>query len=169
MTSEVAISTSLILVALRTSINESRQIIRRSHFYIENETIELFNIHLHGGLSDAALFEIVSRANEFTQVCSPFIHLLFDNKVKVREDEMNELVEIEDEVPLPIRGGVEGDEGFGKVFISGIQREFLICFQVNALLQAFIGGTRIRSFSLVSDMNYVAQVQFSSINQLLMF
>lgn len=108
-------------------------ILDRSHYYIAHESIELFNAHMHNALSDSAVLEVVSQATEFSQI-------------KVREDEVDELEELEDFSLLAVRGGVLGDDSRGKV---------------NVLLQAYISHAQINSFSLVSDMNYIAQARAS--------
>lgn len=104
----------------------------RSHYYIENETIELVDRFMNGALSDAGIFDLVSQASEFRQI-------------KVREDEVSELELLEEESVLAVKGGVNGEEGYGKV---------------NVLLQAYISGLNLNSFSLISDMNYIAQVHY---------
>ena len=62
--------------------------------------------------------------------------------LKVREDEIEELHSLLDDCPKEVKQGFENTDG-----------------KVNILLQSFISRTFISSFSLVSDFNYVAQVQ----------
>lgn len=61
---------------------------------------------------------------------------------QVREDEISELeVHMIEHCPLPVKGGVENNYG-----------------KINILLQTFISKGFVDSFSLVSDLGYVAQV-----------
>jgi len=61
---------------------------------------------------------------------------------QVREDEISELeVHMIEHCPLPVKGGVENNYG-----------------KINILLQTFISKAFVDSFSLVSDLGYVAQV-----------
>eukprot|EP01127_Copromyxa_protea_P008859 TRINITY_DN2045_c0_g2_i1.p1 TRINITY_DN2045_c0_g2~~TRINITY_DN2045_c0_g2_i1.p1 ORF type:complete len:2126 (-),score=516.29 TRINITY_DN2045_c0_g2_i1:21-6239(-) len=97
-----------------------------SHYYIQYETIELFNSRLNANLTDALILDVVASAGEF-------------QNVMVRDDEQEELRNLEEICPLKIRGGAESKEG-----------------KTNILLQSFIGGTQMNSFSLISDMSYVS-------------
>lgn len=65
--------------------------------------------------------------------------------LQVREDEMTELEEHlhGDCVVFPVKGGVENSYG-----------------KVNILLQTYIARGHVESFSLVSDLAYVAQVSY---------
>lgn len=61
---------------------------------------------------------------------------------QVREDEISELeFHMTENCPLAVKGGVENSYG-----------------KVNILLQTFISKGFVDSFSLVSDLGYVAQV-----------
>ena len=62
---------------------------------------------------------------------------------KVREDEISELEILLGDCWLPVEGGVENSHG-----------------KVNILLQTYISQGTVESFSLVSDLAYVAQVSF---------
>lgn len=74
-------------------------------------------------------------------VISYFRYLLFIF-LKVREEEIPELEKLMSECWLgPIKGGVENEYG-----------------KVNILLQSYISKSQVDSFSLVSDMSYIAQV-----------
>lgn len=99
-----------------------------SHFYIKYNTIETFNEHFNPQGTEADILSIVSKAEEFEQL-------------KVREEEMEELEQMLcSYCQLPAAGGVEN--GYGKV---------------NILLQTYIGRGEVDSFSLISDLSYVAQ------------
>jgi activating signal cointegrator complex subunit 3 len=100
-----------------------------SHYYIQYETVELFSTKLRPNYSDAEIFATVAQSAEF-------------ENIRVREEEMEELDRLESEdCLLDVRGeGVEAREG-----------------KVNVLLQAFVSQASINTFSLVSDMAYVAQ------------
>uniref|UniRef100_A0AAR2KKX3 Activating signal cointegrator 1 complex subunit 3 n=1 Tax=Pygocentrus nattereri TaxID=42514 RepID=A0AAR2KKX3_PYGNA len=99
-----------------------------SHFYIKYNTIETFNELFNAQKTEADILSIVSKAEEFEQV-------------KVREEEMEELETLLCSFcELPAAGGVEN--GYGKI---------------NILLQTYIGRGEVDSFSLISDLAYVAQ------------
>ena len=61
---------------------------------------------------------------------------------KVREDEMSEMDELLTSCRVPVQGGVENTYG-----------------KVNVLLQTYISCNPVESFSLTSDLSYVAQVR----------
>ncbi|XP_031431613.1 activating signal cointegrator 1 complex subunit 3 isoform X2 [Clupea harengus] len=99
-----------------------------SHFYIKYNTIETFNELFSAQKTEADILSIVSKAEEFEQV-------------KVRDEESEELERLLTDVcQLPAAGGVEN--GYGKI---------------NILLQTYIGRGEVDSFSLISDLSYVAQ------------
>ncbi|CAL8248146.1 unnamed protein product [Lota lota] len=99
-----------------------------SHFYIRYNTIETFNELFNSQRTEGDIFSIVSKAEEFEQV-------------KVRDEEMEELEQmLSNYCELPAAGGVEN--GYGKI---------------NILLQTYIGRGEVDSFSLISDLSYVAQ------------
>ncbi|TRY60612.1 hypothetical protein DNTS_007571 [Danionella cerebrum] len=99
-----------------------------SHFYIKYNTIESFNELFNAHNTEADIFSIVSKAEEFEQI-------------KVRDEEMEELEKmLQCFCELPAAGGVEN--GYGKI---------------NILLQTYISRGEVDSFSLVSDLSYVAQ------------
>ncbi|KAG7336122.1 hypothetical protein KOW79_000815 [Hemibagrus wyckioides] len=99
-----------------------------SHFYIKYNTIETFNDLFNAQKTEADILSIVSKAEEFEQV-------------KVRDEELEELEQLLCSFcELPAAGGVEN--GYGKI---------------NILLQTYIGRGEVDSFSLISDLSYVAQ------------
>uniref|UniRef100_A0A4W6ERU2 Activating signal cointegrator 1 complex subunit 3 n=1 Tax=Lates calcarifer TaxID=8187 RepID=A0A4W6ERU2_LATCA len=99
-----------------------------SHFYIRYNTIETFNELFNSQRTEADILNIVSKAEEFEQL-------------KVRDEEMEELEQLLcNYCELSAAGGVEN--GYGKV---------------NILLQTYIGRGEVDSFSLISDLSYVAQ------------
>ncbi|XP_017269735.1 activating signal cointegrator 1 complex subunit 3 isoform X2 [Kryptolebias marmoratus] len=99
-----------------------------SHFYIRYNTIETFNELFNSQRTEADILSIVSKAEEFEQL-------------KVRDEELEELDQLLcNYCELPAAGGVEN--GYGKV---------------NVLLQTYIGRGEVDSFSLISDLSYVAQ------------
>ncbi|XP_022081843.1 activating signal cointegrator 1 complex subunit 3-like [Acanthaster planci] len=100
-----------------------------SHFYIKYATIETFNQHLKPLMTESGVFSMVSQAQEFQQI-------------KVREDEIKELESHHSDGSccMPAVGGVENAHG-----------------KVNILLQTYISRGFVDSFSLVSDLAYVAQ------------
>ena len=98
-----------------------------SHYYIKHGTIEAFNTMLGPHLSDPEALNVLCSSAEFDQL-------------KVRPEELLELDEIRKTAHIKVQGGP--DETAGKV---------------NVLLQAYLCGTRLESFTLMSDSNYVAQ------------
>ncbi|KAM3873609.1 activating signal cointegrator 1 complex subunit 3 [Diretmus argenteus] len=94
----------------------------------DNLNAETFNELFNSQRTEADIFSIVSKAEEFEQV-------------KVREEEVEELEQLlYNCCELPAAGGVEN--GYGKI---------------NILLQTYIGRAEVDSFSLISDLSYVAQ------------
>ncbi|KAM9797925.1 activating signal cointegrator 1 complex subunit 3 [Neosynchiropus ocellatus] len=99
-----------------------------SHFYIRYNTIETFNDLFNSQRTEADILSIVCKAEEFEQL-------------KIRDEEMEELEDLLcNYCKLHVAGGVEN--GYGKV---------------NILLQTYIGRGEVDSFSLISDLSYVAQ------------
>ncbi|XP_073703976.1 activating signal cointegrator 1 complex subunit 3 [Garra rufa] len=99
-----------------------------SHFYIKYNTIETFNELFNAQKTEGDILSIVSKAEEFEQI-------------KVRDEETEELEKmLSNFCELPAAGGVEN--GYGKI---------------NILLQTYIGRGEVDSFSLISDLSYVAQ------------
>ncbi len=100
-----------------------------SHFYIRAESVARFNEMLSRKLSptDACLLDIICNATEF-------------ENVKVRPEELDELDNIvKKDCPLQLQSSVDDFQGKSCV-----------------LLQAFISGSRVKSFTLTSDTNYIA-------------
>ncbi|KAL4233009.1 activating signal cointegrator 1 complex subunit [Mactra antiquata] len=99
-----------------------------SHFYIKYDTIEVINEFLKTVMTEADIFALVSKSQEFDQI-------------KVRDEEMDELeTMLHDTCEMQVPGGVENSYG-----------------KVNILLQSFVSRQHLESFSLVSDQSYVAQ------------
>ena len=100
-----------------------------SHFYINMESILLFNEKMKPNMTEANILSMISQSSEF-------------DGIKVREEEMQELDEhLEEHCMLhPVEGGVENAHG-----------------KVNILLQTWITQAQFGSFSLSSDSAYVAQ------------
>ena len=73
----------------------------------------------------------------------PLSKLLCISRIsKVRDDEMSEMDELLQSCRLSVQGGVENTYG-----------------KVNVLLQTYISCNPVESFSLTSDLAYVAQVR----------
>jgi len=99
-----------------------------SHFYIRFESIEIYNEKFLATVTEADLFALVSMSSEF-------------ENIKIREEELSELdAMLEDVCVCQVKGGSENAHG-----------------KVNILLQNFISRGRVEDFSLISDLNYVAQ------------
>ncbi|RUS90749.1 hypothetical protein EGW08_001460, partial [Elysia chlorotica] len=99
-----------------------------SNFYIKHATVEVINEMLKTAMSEGDIFNLVANAQEFQQI-------------KVRDDEMEELDRLNsDGCEMIVKGGKENTHG-----------------KVNILLQSYVSRVSVDSFSLVSDMAYVAQ------------
>ena len=100
-----------------------------SHFYIRAATIERFNEILKPHMSEGEVLDMIAQSTEFEQVA-------------VREEEMVELERLaaSNAVPHSLRSG-------GVCTRTG---------KVNCLIQAYVSRSRLSSFSLTSDGNYVA-------------
>lgn len=99
-----------------------------SHFYIRAESVSRFNEMLSRNQSptDADLLDIICNAQEF-------------ENVKVRKEELDEVDKLLNECPLAVKTPVE--EFSGKCCV---------------LMQAFISCSKVKSFTLISDSNYIA-------------
>lgn len=99
-----------------------------SNFYIRYESIEVYNELFRPNMTEADILAMVAKSQEFEQI-------------KIRDEELEELEMLMEACYLhPVKGGVENTYG-----------------KVNILLQAYISQSNVTAFSLVSDMNYVAQ------------
>ncbi|XP_052242448.1 activating signal cointegrator 1 complex subunit 3-like [Dreissena polymorpha] len=99
-----------------------------SHFYVKYDTVEVINEYLKTVMTEADIFALVSKAQEFDQI-------------KVRDEEMEELDRLlHEECEMQVPGGTENSYG-----------------KVNILLQSYVSRQYLESFSLVSDQAYVAQ------------
>jgi len=100
-----------------------------SHFYIKYDTIETFNESLLPVMGRDQILAMISKASEFEQV-------------KVRDDELEEMDDmVRDYCYLKVWGGSANVHG-----------------KVNILVQSFISRGFLKSFSLMSDQQYVIQV-----------
>lgn len=99
-----------------------------AHFYIQAESVANFNeaMSLRPSPTDAELLRMVASATEF-------------ENIRVRQEEQNELDSLQAKCPLTLEGPVN-DAGT-KAFV---------------LMQTFISRERPKSFTLISDTNYVA-------------
>lgn len=100
-----------------------------SHFYLKYETIEMLNETIMAVMNLDAILMMISKASEFEQL-------------KVRDEELDELDDLtKQNCWLKVWGGSENIHG-----------------KVNILIQTYISRGYIKSFSLVSDQQYVVQV-----------
>lgn len=98
-----------------------------SHFYIKHGTIEAFNNMLTPHLSDPDAMHVLCSSAEFDQL-------------KARPEELVELDTLKKQMRIAAKSAVEDTAG-----------------KVNVLLQGYLNHTRVNSFTLQSDTNYVAQ------------
>mmetsp|Transcript_15719 Transcript_15719/g.29656 ORF Transcript_15719/g.29656 Transcript_15719/m.29656 type:complete len:2127 (-) Transcript_15719:145-6525(-) len=100
-----------------------------SHFYIQSESIARFNELLEHRISpsDTDLMDVICHASEF-------------ENVRIRPEEMDEIDKmLKNTCPLGVKTPVEEYQG-----------------KCCVLMQAFISGSRVNSFTLTSDTNYIA-------------
>ncbi|XP_072178266.1 activating signal cointegrator 1 complex subunit 3-like [Diadema setosum] len=100
-----------------------------SHFYVTCGTIQHFNQEIPECRSEEEIFAMICGAKEFIQV-------------KVRQAEEGELKDL---------------LNLCEVYVSNARHIVSGETKVNILLQAYISHGRLKTFSLVSDMNYTAQ------------
>jgi activating signal cointegrator complex subunit 3 len=109
-----------------------------AHFYIQAESVATFNEMLawNDAPSDADLCRVICAATEF-------------RNMKLRQEELSELQSlVSSTCPLKIKGA--GHDGAGHGLITDPTDKAFV------LMQAYIARARIKSFTLVSDMNYIA-------------
>ena len=99
-----------------------------AHFYIQAESVAIFNDKFSTNISptDAQLCNLVCLATEF-------------QNVRIRQEELGELEGLCKKCPLKVEPPIH--EPSDKAFV---------------LMQAFISRLNIRSFTLISDTNYIA-------------
>lgn len=100
-----------------------------AHYYIQAESVATFNEKLRGfeSLSDGQLAHLICCATEF-------------ENVKIRQEELNEIDALaKKSCPLPVKTPIHDSSDKSLV-----------------LMQAFISRAGIKSFTLISDTNYIA-------------
>ena len=100
-----------------------------AHYYIQAESVAIFNEKLEGfdSLTDTELCHLICCAREF-------------ENVKIRQEELGEIDSLVAKAcPLPVKKPIH--EPSDKSFV---------------LMQAFISRASIKSFTLISDTNYIA-------------
>lgn len=99
-----------------------------SHYYLKYDTVEIFNELSENIMSEADILAMISRSQEFEQL-------------KVRCDEIKELERLcSTYCEMVAKGGVENIYG-----------------KVNILIQTYLSRGWVNSFSLTSDLAYIAQ------------
>jgi activating signal cointegrator complex subunit 3 len=99
-----------------------------SHYYIRQASIEVYNELLKPHMTTEDILSMIAKSSEFENLA-------------VRDEELIELDGLaRSACPYDPRGGSENKHG-----------------KANILLQAYISRTRMESFSLIADSNYVAQ------------
>jgi activating signal cointegrator complex subunit 3 len=109
-----------------------------ANYYIQAESIASFNemFAMTASPSDADLCRVICAATEFANM-------------KVRQEELGELeTMLRTTCPLKIKGAGTDDSG-GRLVTSPEDKAFV-------LMQTFISKGNIKSFTLVSDKNYIA-------------
>lgn len=100
-----------------------------SHYYINYDTVQLFNNCIEPFMTEKDILAMISRAEEFVQLM-------------VRKEECDELdALLHKNCELAVPGGTT--DVFGKV---------------NILMQTYLSRGFVKSFALVSDMAYITQV-----------
>eukprot|EP01130_Rhizamoeba_saxonica_P004092 TRINITY_DN1684_c0_g1_i1.p1 TRINITY_DN1684_c0_g1~~TRINITY_DN1684_c0_g1_i1.p1 ORF type:complete len:2137 (-),score=539.86 TRINITY_DN1684_c0_g1_i1:63-5960(-) len=98
-----------------------------SHYYVNHKSMATFNDHLKSTSSDIDILRTFSLSQEFKQV-------------SVRSDEREELEQLLEKVPIPVKEGVAESSA-----------------KINVLLQAYISKLPMDGYSLVADLVYVTQ------------
>lgn len=98
-----------------------------SHYYLKHGTIEAFNVMLSSHLSDSESLHVMCSSAEFDQL-------------KLRPEELVEMDKLKKHTFVKCKAPVEDTAG-----------------KVNILLQGFLDQCKVTSFTLQSDMNYIAQ------------
>jgi activating signal cointegrator complex subunit 3 len=98
-----------------------------SHYYIKHSTIEAFNSMLSAHLNEPDALHVLCCSSEFDQL-------------KLRPEELDEIDHLRHEASIEIKGSV--DETSSKV---------------NVLLQGYLNQSRLTSFTLQSDTNFISQ------------
>ncbi|PLW27351.1 hypothetical protein PCANC_22703 [Puccinia coronata f. sp. avenae] len=98
-----------------------------SKYYIKHSTIEIFNQLFRPKMTEADVLAMLSQSVEFDQI-------------KVRDSELDELEQLQEQAPCQVKGGPTATAG-----------------KVSILLQAHVSRAFIEDFALVSDTAYVAQ------------
>jgi activating signal cointegrator complex subunit 3 len=109
-----------------------------AHYYIQAESMETFNDLMIGSehQNNESLCMAICSASEF-------------RSMRLRAEEMDELQKlVEESCPMYLKGAGDTETGIALV-TSPVDKAFV-------LLQAYIGRVKIKSFTLVSDMNYIA-------------
>lgn len=111
-----------------------------AHFYVQAESVEIFHerMGVKVYLTDADMIRLVASATEF-------------KNMKLRQEEMDELQELlanGDVCPLSLEGAGRNADGKSLITDSGDK--------VFVLMQAYISRAKVKSFTLISDVNYVA-------------
>ncbi|PVF94776.1 putative RNA helicase [Serendipita vermifera] len=96
-------------------------------YYIRYASIEVFKNEFKAKMTEADVLALLSMSTEFEQI-------------QLRENEVEELKALKEDMPCEVKGGTETKEG-----------------KVNILLQAYISNRFVEDFALVSDSMYVAQ------------
>ncbi|CAG7848419.1 Putative helicase mug81; AltName: Full=Meiotically up-regulated gene 81 protein [Serendipita indica DSM 11827] len=96
-------------------------------FYVRYASIEVFRKEFRPKMTEADVLALLSMSTEFEQI-------------QVRENEVEELKALEQDMPCQVKGGTDTSAG-----------------KVNILLQAYISKRPVEDFALVSDTMYAAQ------------
>ena len=99
-----------------------------AHFYVQAESVNTFNemMTTHPNPNDADLLHIIASANEF-------------ENVRLRPEEQSEMDFLGKKCPLTLHGPIH--DSATKVFV---------------LMQMYIAREKVKGFTLISDMNYIA-------------
>lgn len=109
-----------------------------AHFYINAESVSIFNemLESHGAPTDSFLARVICSASEF-------------KNMKLRQEELGELETLA-KTTCPLDMARPYADGANQSLVNDeVDKSFV-------LLQAYISRHRIKSFTLVTDMNYMA-------------
>lgn len=98
-----------------------------SHYYISNQSMATYNMHLKPTMSQIDLFRAFALSDEFKYI-------------PVREEEKLELAKMLERVPIPVKESMEEPTA-----------------KINVLLQSYVSQLKLEGFALMADMVYVTQ------------
>eukprot|EP01114_Cavostelium_apophysatum_P011515 TRINITY_DN2580_c0_g1_i1.p1 TRINITY_DN2580_c0_g1~~TRINITY_DN2580_c0_g1_i1.p1 ORF type:complete len:139 (-),score=39.22 TRINITY_DN2580_c0_g1_i1:30-407(-) len=80
-----------------------------SHYYIDHDTISMFNERLNPHMTEAEILAMVAESHEF-------------ENIMLREEEMQELGKLKEEnCPIEVKGGIENKHGKVNILLPAVK------------------------------------------------